>query len=617
MRQKVGLLFIICSFPLLYIIGNKIWGEVNVATAYTKQIEELIEFPEVNHRLPVKILDQNGVLFHEEYVEWREPVRLENVPEIIQQIFILSEDRDFYQHIGFDVSAIVRALATNSSQNSIQQGASTITQQLVRMLYLSEEKTYERKLMEVFYAHKLEQMYDKATILEKYLNEMYFSNQVYGISSAATFYFQKPLEELSVAEAAFISAIPNNPSLYDPLRNFDNTKARQERLIDVLVLNELITNEEATQYKQENIQLHIKDKIEKFPAYSTYVFHELKELVSKSEGFDDAMNHSTSTEEKKNLEEKLHNKINELLSSGIIIHTALHPSKQEKNEQTINSLLSVNDLQSSAVVIDNETREIISIYGGKNYKKYNFHRAYQAPRQPGSSFKPLIVYAPLFETTYYTPSSTVSGGKFCVGNFCPQNYGGAIYGNVPISTAFIHSFNTSAVRLLTQVGIETAFSYLEPFEFKHIIEKDYNYASALGGLTYGVTALEMAGAYTSFIDGMYVTPHSIRKVTDLDGNILYSWEDDRIQVWSSHTVTYIRSLLNEVVKKGTGRGIHSNSTYIGAKTGTTNNYRDFWLTGLSNEYTVAVWIGFDQPKSMHWLERDQIHFKIFNRIMND
>lgn len=615
-RQIVGYLLIIGCFPLLYWIGDKFWNEVSSAQAHQQQFKEQIQLPEVEIQLPVIMVDRNGNLFSEEYVEWRSPVHLEEIPEVVKNIFILSEDRGFYQHIGFDVTAIMRAVMANAEQNSLEQGGSTITQQLVRMMYLSEEKTYERKLMEIFYAHKLEQLYDKDTILEMYLNEMYFGNQVYGIGSAATYYFQKPLNELSVAEIAFIAAIPNNPSLYDPIKHFDYTKARQERLIDILVAENILTVDEGNQYKQQPIQLSLKQKTQQFPAYSTFVLNEFKQLIAEQEGFKERLDNATTDEEKALIRKELDTKYKELLHSGIVIHTALDPERQERDEQSINSILTVKDLQSSAVVIDNENREIVSVYAGKDYKKWEFHRAYQGTRQPGSSFKPLMVYGPLFETTNYTPSSIVSGGKFCIGNFCPQNYGGAVYGNVSITTAFKYSLNTSAVRLLSNIGIDTAFQYVDQFQFESLVEEDKNYAAGLGGLTYGVTTFEMADAYTSFIDGNYERSHTIRKVTDQEGNLIYQWQTERKQVWSPKTVQYMRSLLKDVVKSGTGIGVHANSSYIGAKTGTSNDYRDFWLVGLSNEYTVAVWIGYDQPKSMERIENSKIHFKIFNSIID-
>lgn len=615
MKQVVGFLLIICCFPLLFLLGKQIWKEIDTAHAYEKQIQQQVHLPEIASQLPVTMLDRNGNIFSEEYVEWRQPVKLEDVPDIIKQIYLLSEDKEFFNHIGFNLSAITRAIVVNSSQQSSEQGGSTITQQLVRMRYLTEEKTYERKLTELFYSYHLEQMYDKDAILEMYLNEIFFSNQVYGIGAAATYYFQKPLAELSIAQMAFIAAIPNNPSLYDPLQHFENTKARQERLLDILAENNVITTEEATTYKAEKITLSVKEKIQQQPAYSTYVLNELKALIANNEGLEEKL-HTSNAEENAQAEEQIDSKIQQLLKSGVIIHTALDPTKQHEDEQKIDSILGSGDLQASAVVIDNKTREIVSLYAGKDYKKYDFHRAFQAVRQPGSAFKPLIVYAPLFETTDYTPKSIVSGGHYCIGNFCPQNYGGGVYGNVSISTAFRYSYNTSALRLFNTIGLETGFRYIDRFHFESIVPEDKTFAAGLGGLTYGVTTAEMADAYSSFIDGTYERVHSIRKITDLNGNELYGWKADRETVWSPQTVNYIHSLLHDVVTSGTGRGITSNSSYIGVKTGTTNDYKDFWLAGLTNEYTTAVWIGYDVPKSMQSMQNDKVHFKIFNTIMN-
>jgi len=616
MRHIVGFAFIICSVPILLFLSNSVMKEVSTLSSYEQQINEEIHLPEIKSTLPAKMYDRNGNIFNEEYVEWRDPIQFENVPEIIKQLYILSEDTEFYRHIGFDLGAIARAVVVNSSSDSVEQGGSTITQQLVRLRYLSTEKTYERKLMELFYAYKLEQLYDKETIFEMYLNEMYFGNQVYGIGSAATFYFQKPLDQLSIAQMTFIAAIPNNPSLYDPFIHFENTKARQERLLDTLEENHVITAEDATKYKAEKITLNVKTKIQQHPAYSTYVLDELKWLIAFQEGFDLKLEQAQSEEERKAIYNEIEARYQEVLQSGIQIYTALNPEKQYGDQKKIDSILTVNDLQASAVVVDNKTREIVSLYAGKNYKKFEFNRAYQATRQPGSSFKPLVVYAPLFETTSYTPESFVSGAPICIEKFCPQNYGGAVYGNVSIKTAFKYSYNTSAVRLLNIVGIENSFRYLDRFQFNSLVNEDRSYAAALGGLTHGVSTLEMADAFSSFIDGSYKRAHSIRQVTDLEGNVLYQWPQDKETIWSPNTVEYVRTLLIEVVESGTGVGLYADSSYLGAKTGTTNDYRDFWLAGLSNEYTTAVWLGFDQPKSMHYLEDDQIHFKIFNTIMN-
>ena len=516
--------------------------------------------------------------------------------------------------MGFDVSAIARAFIANTSDQSIQQGGSTITQQLVRMRYLSTEKTYERKLMELFYAYELEKKYSKEQILEMYLNEMYFSNQVYGIGAASTYYFDRPLAKLSLAEIAFIAAIPNNPTLYDPIKNFDNTKSRQERLIDKLMEHQVISEEEATLHKAEEIHLDVKSKIQQYPSYSTYVLQELKWLIADQSGYAKKIANTTDIMEKEYLKLELNKEVARVMRQGIQVYSALVPEKQKHDEAAINRLLTVSDLQASAAVIDNTSREIVSIFGGKDYKKYDLHRAFQSPRQPGSSFKPLSVYAPYFETTSATKNTIVNGSAYCVGNFCPENYGGYTYGNTTIETAFKHSYNTSALRLFNQIGVETAFSYIDRFQFKSINDKDRTYAAALGGLTYGVTSLEMADAYTSFIDGFYEPARSIRKVTDLNGETLYSWPKERQKIWSSRTVHTMRGLLSAVVKSGTGVGLSSRSGYIGAKTGTTNQYKDYWVAGLTNDYTTAVWIGYDNPASMERLEKAKIHLSIFNAI---
>ncbi|AUS88079.1 penicillin-binding protein [Lysinibacillus sp. YS11] len=615
MKKAFGFFIIVLSLPALWWISTNIKTEINIAQAHEEQMTNAIHLPEVEAQLPVTLIDRNGQTFSEEYVEWRQPLSLQEIPQIAQEIFITSEDADFYTHIGFDLSAIIRAVVANSNSNTTSQGGSTITQQLVRMRYLSEEKTYERKLTELFYAYELEKEFDKEAILTMYLNESYFSNQVYGIGGAATYYFQKPLQELSIAEIAFIAAIPNNPSLYNPLKNYDQTKARQERLLDTLAANGAITEGEAKNYKADAITLNVKDKIQSYPMYSTYVLQELKWLIAEKEGYADRLSSTDNEEEKKKIKAQLDIRLNTLFQNGLIIHTALDPTKQQHDEEKMSAILGTSPWQAAGAAIENQSREIVSLYAGKNYEKFDFHRAFQGTRQPGSAFKPLAVYAPFFETTSHTPDSIVNGGRYCVGSFCPQNYGGYTYGDVSIRTAFRHSYNTSALRLFQTVGVETAFHYLNRFHFRSIVEKDYNYAASLGGLTYGVTALELADAYTSFIDGSYVLAHSIRKVTALDGTELYSWDTQRDQIWSPKTVKYMRELLADVVANGTGQGVYSNSSYVGAKTGTTNDYRDYWLAGLNNEYTAAVWLGYDKPQSMQQLEEYKIHHQLFNVLL--
>lgn len=616
MRKIVGSLIIICSLPLLFFLFDKISTEYQTAKAFEKQFTTNIQLDAPNVSVPTILKDGRNKVFSEEYTQWRKPLKLADIPEFVQKTFIFSEDADFYDHIGFDLTAIVRAFMANNSSGEASQGGSTITQQLVRMRYLSREKTYERKMLEILYAYELERKTTKDEILDMYLNEMYFSNGAYGINGAATYYFNKPISELSRAQMTFISAIPNNPSLYDPLRHFNNTKKRQERLLDKLVEKKALSKNEAEKIKKEKIVLTLKKKKQLYPAYSSYVMNEFRSLIAAKDGYKEQLQSAKTLQERQKINTKLEKRVEKLLNQGLIIETALSPAKQKADTSNINQILTNRGkLQASAVVIDNSNREIVSIYAGKGYKKYDYNRAYQGARQPGSSFKPLIDYAPYFEETNATPYTYVSGAPFCIQNYCPKNYGGQVLGNVTIQQGFRNSYNTVAMRLFDRIGVKKAFSYLKPFQFDSLAKQDHVYSAAIGGLTHGVTTAELADAYTSFIDGSYRPAHTIRSVKDLNGNVLYKWSTKTKQVWSPKTVSNIRFLMSDVVKHGTGVGVHVNAPYVGAKTGTTNDYRDFWLAGLTNRYTSAVWIGYDRPQNMQNLENAKIHHRIFSEIM--
>lgn len=615
MRQFFGITTILMALPIMIFLYMQIGSEIHAATKFQTQVNSSIQLTEPSFSSPVAMTDRNGKIFSEEYVEWRKPLEYEDIPFFIQELFIQSEDTDFYEHVGYDLSAIVRAVVSNSSAQQSQQGGSTITQQLVRMRYLTEEKTYERKVTELLYAYELEQVSSKEKILEMYMNEMYFSNQVYGIGAAATYYFQKNLVECTEAEMAFLAAIPNNPSLYNPLKNFNETKLRQELLLDVLANNRTITQEQANQFKSEKITLKTKQKVQQYPSYSTYVIKELSDLIAEKDGFSERLETAQDPAMKDLIKAELKSKVDEIVSTGVTIETSLDPLKQQSIDRSFNKKLSGIELQASAAVIDNNTREIIALYGGKDYRKFDFHRAYQGYRQPGSAIKPLLVYAPFFETTEYSPESEVNGGKYCIGTFCPQNYGREFYGDVPIKQAFRFSYNTPAVRLLETVGIEQAFGFLNRFQFSEVNIEDHNFPAAIGGFNNGVTSLQMADAYSSFINGQYQPVRAIRSVKNKNGDILYAWDSKKQEIWSAETTSYMRSMLKDVVDNGTGVGIQGDSSYIGAKTGTTNNFHDFWLAGLTEEYTATVWIGYDQPSDMGDIESEKIHHFLFSELI--
>ena len=581
------------------------------------KLSESIQLTAPNYELPIAMKDQNGDIFSEVYVEWRTPLALPEIPSFVQQLFLESEDEEFYTHRGYNLSAIIRAFVVNAKADDKQQGASTITQQLIRMQYLSTEKTYERKVVELLYAAELEKKMTKEEIFEAYLNEMYFGNRVYGIGSAATYYFNRPLDALNEAEMAFLSAIPNNPSRYDPLTNFEATKGRQERLLDTMLKSGRLTVEETAQLKAMPIELSLKGKTNDFPMYSDFVMNELKKLIADAEGFTHQLASAEGKQEKEAILTAFQEKFAQVLKNGLIIDTALNPAKQRADERSLTSLLQNGNLQAGAAVIDNDTREIISIFGGNGYVSTEFHRAFQAVRQPGSAIKPLLVYGPLFESLPYTGKTIVNSGPICIQSYCPKNVGGFTYGMTTIQEAFRHSHNTTAVRMLQLVGIDQAFAHLEAFNFQSIKASDQNYAAALGGFENGLTPLEMASAYTSFIDGTYQQPRAIRSVKTTDGEVLYTWKDEPIEVWSPSTVTIIRGLLEDVVQNGTGKGVSPRTGFTGIKTGTTDSYHDLWTAGLNNQYTTAVWLGKDTPSSIQFASEQKRHLQAINILLTE
>lgn len=603
-RTFTGYFLTFMLFPLLVFLVMMLADEVNEIQSFHELLDEKIEINETKLAQTSFIKDRNGKIISELHRPFnRIEIHGDDIPNFLKEILILSEDQHFYEHSGFDVIAIIRALAKNMQASEIEQGASTITQQLARNLYLDHEKTYNRKLKEILYAYQLERNFSKDEILEMYINSIYFSNGAYGIEAAAQTYFQKKAKDLTNAQLAFLAAIPNNPSYYNPVKHFKRTKERQERLIDLLSEKGRILKEEAIQMKKEKIYLSMKKSKNLYPDYTTYVEAELKELVAQSEGYDKKAKKNNDSERKKKWEKKLTERLNEIIASGIIIETSIDPSIQKQAIASVKRHLPYQDIEGAVVIIDHHEHEILAMVGGKNYKNYDFNRAYQAYRQPGSAIKPLLVYAPYIERTNAPLWEKVSAGSLCIKGYCPENYGGSTYGMVSLETAFIRSFNTPAVRLLNKIGVEEAFKDISHFQFEKVTKRDHVLPAAIGGFTYGMSPLEMTRAYTVFANnGAYKPARAIRKVTDLNGNVLYKWEEEEVDVWNGGTVEKVRTLLNKTVLYGTGRKAYVPSTYIGGKTGTTNDYYDYWFIGLTEDITCGVWVGKDSPKSIKYIE---------------
>lgn len=553
---------------------------------------------------------------------------LDKIPKAVKDAAIVTEDKKFYSHNGIDAKGIMRAfLALIRNNGEKTQGASTITQQLARGVFLSTEKTYERKIKEIFIALELEKKYTKDQILEFYLNTIYYANGYYGIEAAARGYFGKGCEDLSLGQLCFLSAIPNNPTLYSPLKNFDNTVKRKNRILDQMLEDGVITKVEYDEAYQEEIKLNIQE-VKKRDYIQTYVSYcAIRELMREN-GFE--FRNSFSDKADKEAYETEYDDAyataqQMLLNNGYKIYTSFDLKKQKKLQKAVNSNLSAfkeketngtYKMQGSAVCIDNKTGRVVAIVGGRSQQTegYSLNRAYQSFRQPGSSIKPLIVYTPTLERGS-TASTTVHDYKFKGG---PSNSSGRYYGYVSMRFAVEQSLNTVAWQLFDKLTPEVGLQYLLDMNYSKIVKSDYYLSASLGGLTYGTSTLEMASAYATLEnDGKYREPTCIVKILDSDGNEIVSDDVKQKSVYKKDASRAMVDILTGVIRRGTARGLGlDNGQPSAGKTGTTNDKKDGWFCGFTPYYTTAVWVGYDSPKSVSDLYGSTYPGRIWHEYMN-
>mgnify|MGYP002621291730 CR=1 FL=1 len=553
---------------------------------------------------------------------------IDKIPQYVKDAFIVTEDKKFYEHNGIDLKGIMRAAYIMFKNNgAATQGASTITQQLARGTFLSSEKTVERKVKEIFISLEMEKKYSKDQILEFYLNNIYFANGYYGIEAAAKGYFSKSCTELSLGEIAFLTAIPNNPSLYDPLKRYKNTVSRKNRILDQMLSDDVIGRVEYDEAHDEKIVLNImevtkRDYLETFVTYCA-----IKKLMMKN-GFEFRYSFADSDDEQQYneiYEEEYAQAQQMLKNNGYRIHTSLDLSKQKKLQKAIDQNLKpfkektkkgIYKMQGSGCCIDNETGRVVAIVGGRsqNTESGSLNRAFQSFRQPGSTIKPVIVYTPSLERDK-TRNTIVNDHKFEDG---PSNSGGHYYGNVSIQFAVEHSLNTVAWQLFEELTPEVGLQYLLDMSFSRIVKSDYYLSASLGGLTYGCSAVEMASAYATIgNDGKWREPTCIVDIQDAEGEVIVGDEIEEKYIYKHDSADEMLDILQGVFKSGTASG-HSlaNDMPCAGKTGTTTDKKDGWFCGLTPYYTTAIWIGYDQPKEVSDLYGNTYPLRTWEQFMN-
>lgn len=522
--------------------------------------------------------------------ENRVPVKLSSIPKELQDAFVCIEDHRFDEHFGVDPWGILRAAVANILGGSVREGGSTITQQLAKNAYLTQERTLQRKIQEIFLAVKLERKYTKDEILEMYLNQIYFGQGAYGVEAAALTYFGKPASQLTLNECAMLAGVPKSPNYYSPFHREGNTWPAQERMLMVLDAMEkfgrpakkrMYNHALISEAKEAPIKLRDVKNGEQAEA-SYFIDYALQELIANPKFGADAV-----------------------YMNGLKIYTTIDLDIQRYAEQAIKNNLplyskynGIQQPQAALVAIDPHNGYIKAMVGGRGTDQFN--RAVLAVRQPGSAMKPFVFAAALIEN--FTSDTIIEDSPMKVGDWEPENYNRDFSGKVPLRTVATFSLNVPTVRIAQAVGMGKIVDLAEKMGITTLVREgrinDMNLASSLGGLTRGVTPLEITSAFGIFANyGVHVPARGIIKVCDRNDNVLYESESAPVTVFSEEIATEMNDLLQAVVLSGTGTGANIGRPVAG-KTGTTSDYLDAWFVGYTPDLVTGVWIGCDDNEDL-------------------
>ena len=629
-KLQIFLMVLILGGLCFYYFG----GYADKVAKLHSEAVELVQKSDKNTFLPARtstLYDTNGDEISETATTKKaDYVKYADIPQNFVNCMVSIEDKKFYKHNGVDLKAIVRAAKSIIKNKRITQGGSTITMQLARNIYLDTNKNWQRKVKEMFIAMELEKKYSKNDIMEFYLNNVYFMNGYYGIQAACHGYFNCELSDLDMSQTAFLCAIPNSPTYYDPINNKDHTLTRRNLILKNLREDGKITQQEYESAINEEITLNMPEKEDtvKYNYVDTYAYYCATRALMENEGFKFKYYFVSDEEEKEydaSYDEMYSYCQKKLYSEGYKIYTSIDLTKQQQLQDSIDlTLLDFTDttddgtfkLQSAATCIDNATGYVVAIVGGRSQDATNhtLNRAFQSHRQPGSSIKPLIVYTPSFERGK-TPDTIVNDHKFDGG---PSNAGDSYYGDVTIRFAVEKSLNTVAWQLYDELTPKVGLQYLKDMNFTNIVKDDYVTATALGGFTTGVSPLEMASAYATLEnDGMYRNPTCVTSIVDSDNNIIYTSSQKDAVIYSENAARTMTDVMTGVMTEGTGRKAKlDNGMPSAGKTGTTNDKKDGWFCGFTRYYTTCVWVGCDMPETINGLTGSSYPAEIWKTYMD-
>ena len=520
------------------------------------------------------------------------------IPDVLKDAIVSIEDERFYNHGGVDIKrsagAFLGWVKEQLGLGTSSYGGSTITQQVIKNITLEKDRTPARKIKEMMRAVALEKQLSKDEILTTYLNLVFLANNCYGVEAASNLYFDKNAIDLTLPEAAMIAGITQRPSYYDPIKNPENAKDRRDTVLWKMWELGKITEEEYQEAVSSELNLNPNYNEAKSKNYSYFVENLINEIISDlqtEKGYTDTF------------AEQL------VYSGGLKIYATVDPDIQQAIEDVFtnnaNFPSTKNPAQAAMIITDPYTGEIKGMVGCKGEKtdRRGYNRATQMTRQPGSSMKPLSVYAPSIDTGLLTAASIVNDEKLTIGDWSPQNSYSGYRGYMIVRRALEISANTPAVRTLQDLGVDKSYEYVQDkFHISTLADADRDLSPlALGGLTNGVSPKEMAAAYGVFASGgIYNKPHSYTKIVDNTGKVLLENEPENTRVLKDSTAFIMTDLLYSVVNgsSGTGRAAKLSSMPTYGKTGTTNDDYDKWFIGFTPYYVGAVWYGFDTPASV-------------------
>lgn len=490
-------------------------------------------------------------------------VNISNISDSTKNAFISIEDKSFYNHHGVNYKRIFKAMINNLKARSLKEGASTITQQLVKNTQLTSEKTFERKIKEIALAQRLEKNYTKDEILELYLNVIYFGNNCYGIENASNYYFSKDAKDLSLEESAMLAGLIKSPAKYSPIKNYDNALSRRNLVLKEMYQDKCISASEYNLAKNSPINLNINNQPKnKLNSYSQASIDEAEEVLGIP--------------------------ARQIALKGYKIYTYQNSEKQEALDEALKKQNISSDY--AGIVIDNEGHSIVAYNGNSIFKILD------AKRQPGSCIKPILVYGPALNEDIIYPCSQLLDEKTTISDYTPKNVGGVYRGYVSARDALSKSINIPAVKVLSYVGIDKAKAYAEHMGIE-FDAKDDSYTLALGGMTYGVNIKDLAGAYSSFANnGSYSKPRFISFITDKNNKLIYINKPKTEQVMREDSAYLLTDMLRTCAKTGTAKKLASLGIDIASKTGTVGKKNskqnlDAWNVSYTKDQTCAVWLG--------------------------